>query len=131
MALSDYLVSCLGGLATQLGWSGSSTAITTVVNNTLEAYPATLEINCTDSTKLHKLADYYLWKMVKTEIAFDINYNADGVSLSRSQMFDHISELESDAFSAAIPYLSEYAVTTIDTDYTQNPYDISTYFVEF
>jgi hypothetical protein len=129
MALTDYLTARLGGLATQLNWISTNLAV--VIDDALEAYPATLEADCTDLVKLHRLADYFLWKAVKTELAMDYNFSADGANQSRSQMFDHISDLESDAFSSAIPYLSEYAITVAEVDYTQNPYDIGSYFVEF
>jgi hypothetical protein len=129
MALIDYLTNRMGSLYSQLGWS--STNLDPVIDDVLEAYPSNLEANCDDLVKLHKLADYFLWKAVKIEIAFDYNISADGANQSRSQMFDHISELETDAFSAAIPYLSEYAFTVTDIDYTQNPYNPKSYFVEF
>jgi hypothetical protein len=130
MTLANYLISQMGGLATQLGWNSSSDAITTVINNALENYPASAESDCTD-LKLHKLADYFLWKQILVEVSFDYNTNSDGASLSRSQQFDHVKDLMDSAYTDALPYLEDYQAVFGEIDYTQNPYNPKTYFVEF
>lgn len=118
MTLTTYLTDRYSTIYSALGW----TEYTSIIEDTLELYGVDLEAEATDLTKLHRLADYSVWKQALTDVSLDNDFSADGASYSRSQMHKMILENLSKAEEEALDYLpsSQVKVTEVNS---RNPYD--------
>jgi hypothetical protein len=102
MALSDYLSGRYATIYSVLGWSDSYAAI---IEDALELYGADTESEATDLTKLHRLADYALWKQARATVSLDYDYSGDGASDKRSQMAAQVKENLRLAYVDALAYI--------------------------
>jgi hypothetical protein len=118
MTLTTYISDNFPTIKTQLGWS-DSVQIVTIIDKTLEYYGVATEVQATDLTKLHTLADIAVWRQALNDISLDYNWSADGASFSRSQAVDAIRKNLDDAYNAAIVYMSSYDIVVHDND--RNP----------
>lgn len=110
MALSDYITSTLGSIATVADWVVADT--TFVINNTLLNYGVATEVEATDLIKLHALADIEIYKKALAQLSTKYNFSADGGTFNRNQMFESVKTLYLDAVTAGSHYS---VVSTIGT----------------
>ena len=111
--LSDRYSSKIG---IPLGWVDANWDL--LVDDTLEMLGIDDEAD-EEPFKIHKVAIYVMWDKVKSDIALDFNYSADGGSY-------HIGDVDVDdevnkAWMQASPYLDVYDVS-VDWGETTSPY---------
>lgn len=102
--LSEYLISSLGNLNQTQGY---------VADDFTFVCEETIALAGIDIAKQKKIGKYLLWKKILTDIAGDIDFNADGASYKRSDFWDHAQMMFSDAYAEAYPYLNTIGVSKI------------------
>ena len=100
---TDYIQTFIAGLSGTLGWDIS--ALTAIVDEVLEIYPASVEADATDERKFHTLLKYKALERAMFDLAGDIDYSADGESFSRSQAFKQVQQMYKNMYAQAFPYL--------------------------
>lgn len=121
MALSDYITSTLGSVATIVGWDSADT--TFITTNTLLAYGVATEAEATDLIKLHALCDIEVWKKVLAELAVKYDFASDGGNYRRNQMYESIKQLYLDAVTVGSHYSVIDAIGTGKLTDDTSPYN--------
>jgi hypothetical protein len=111
LSLLQYLQNYNSPLELQLNWT--ATNYDPIITETLELYGTseTVESDCTDLVKLHKLAIYCLWNFIKRTVMFDVDISSDGANIKRSQLFENATKQAEIAKMDCLPYLSEYKIS--------------------
>jgi hypothetical protein len=122
--LETWIPLQLGSLYDYLGLD--STDIDNIISNVLEFLDITDETSIS-SKILHIVANTMMYRYALNELSVSYQASVDGSSYNRQQVFEHVKELLANAESES----SQYTMlsTVGEVIYTQNPYDLSTYFI--
>lgn len=123
MALSTYLITNLGEMATFLGWTTASTEITQIIEDTLEILSLDDESDSTDAVALKAVARYIAWSFVVNNLSVDYDFKADGADVKRNQMFKAAQANLSMNKISASPYMDISQIIIGELSYTEDPYE--------
>lgn len=120
-----YLDALIGAVADALGWSVLGGQYNEALNEALLAYGADDIATITGTENIRKLRTLgraEVWRAVLAEVAADYDFEADGGSYKRSQVYEHARRMFEAAVTEALVYDSNYAVEVgAFTDY--DPYE--------
>jgi hypothetical protein len=105
MDLNEYLTAYLGELVAELNISAS--AITFAANEAIANYPADTEADCTDITKLHRLANVAIWQRLMILNSSNFDVSSDGQSYKTSQIYEFLKSNWINAITEASEYLPD------------------------
>jgi hypothetical protein len=103
-------------VGTPLGWT--ETTWNNIVADALEAMGGD-EVDFEDIA-LHKVGYWQMWDKVKSDIALDFSYSADGASYSLGDV--DVDGLWNKSFAEALPYLGSSYEIHVDWGETDSPY---------
>lgn len=115
MSLTTYINDYFYQVKAQLGWN-DSTQIAAIIDKALELYGVDNEVDATNLTKLHSMADVAVWRQALNDIALDYSFSADGASYSRNQAVNQIRDNLREAESAAMIYMPNYQMIVHQND---------------
>lgn len=118
--LADYMVTCLGKVASVLGLVSASFAES--VNDVLIQYGVSNISAATQIDKLRALAKVAAWKKAVEEVSVSYDFEADNASYNRSQMQEMCKESLLSAERDAGDFLPALRIGIDSFTFIQDPY---------
>lgn len=120
---AQFLHRVLRDLADMLSWSVEGGDFDEIINDTLSAYGVDAISSATNIPKLRALGKLALWEAVLDAAIPEINYTADGTTMNREAIFQHVERKLNTARIDAMPYLPEsgYSIEVLSVHH-DDPY---------
>ena len=126
MELADYLMSYLGQVGKDFGWTNKSD-FGTIIEDTLLLYGVKTEAEATDLVKLRSLAKMVAWGFVLSSLSANYSFSADGATYNRNQYYEMAKSNYSNCLSECYMYLPDYSIETGKLNTEQDPYSYLPY----
>lgn len=122
VTLKEYMIATLGAVATSLSWTTISQQVEEALIDALIAYGVDDIADVTDIKKIRALAKLSVWQAVSREVSGDFSFSADGASYNREQVHAQAQLEIARAETDAMPYLSNYRITTATARHPDDVY---------
>lgn len=103
-----FLHETLGDIADVLGWETVDGIYDEIINDTLLAYGVNNLSQATDIKKLRTLGKLMLFRAGMTAAIPEINYTADGATMSREAIFQHFKTMADQMYLESLAYAVDY-----------------------